>query len=68
MTAYVTTDEITDRLSVTPRYVRRLAREGRLPARQLSPRGRLLFEAGVLEQVLHPTTSWARAPSSTRPR
>jgi excisionase family DNA binding protein len=46
------TAEVADRLRMSPDRVRDLVRDGILPARRLTPRGRLLFDEDAVEKVL----------------
>jgi excisionase family DNA binding protein len=60
MGKHLTTAELASWLRVTPDRIRALVRTGTLPARRLTPRGRLLFDPEQVEKALASATATAR--------
>jgi excisionase family DNA binding protein len=60
MGRHLTTAELASWLRVTPDRIRALVRTGTLPARRLTPRGRLLFDEREVEQALASAATTAR--------
>jgi excisionase family DNA binding protein len=52
MPRYLTLPEISERLRLSTGRVRQLVREGRIPAVQATPRGKLLFDEAEVIAVL----------------
>jgi excisionase family DNA binding protein len=61
------TAEVADRLRMSPDRVRDLVRDGVLPARRLTPRGRLLFDEDAVEKVLAAGPAQATADATGQP-
>lgn len=61
---YLTATEVADKLRFTRHWVYELARAGKLPARRVCPRGRLLFDAQQIERLLESSsTTHSRVPA-----
>jgi hypothetical protein len=60
----LTVDDLTDRVPLSRGRIYKLARSGALPARRLTPRGRLYFDPDEIERALRPAVGPCREGDS----